>query len=284
VTASIDPAGTTRLVGWLDRVLVGYFVVATVAVFGLWATYFSDGTAAAALFEPAEETGTLLGRTFGALAAGLLLGIAAAGLRGNRPWARSVTLFGSGMIGYAALNTLGETLLSGSAKSALLVLALVGALIVGRWSAAQPLLVVLPVLLAGCAAWLVGRAIQVGGGSLTNAVTVTAWPGPHYMAEATMALLTVWGLFAWHRGRAWGIQAALFGLGMYCYSTLNAMDWAYLNDRTVLPMLAATLAAAIAGAVHLAAAKEKRHAHRHRSIGPGRAPDGGRRHPVRRSG
>jgi hypothetical protein len=255
-----------------------------VAVFGLWASYFSDGTAAAAVLVPSEETGTLLGRTFGAAMAGLVLATAAVGLRTDRPWARSLTSLGVGMIGYAALNTLGETLASGPVESVLLVLALVAAMVVFRRPGDQSFIVVLSVLLAGCAVWLFGRALHVGGGSLTEVVTVSAWPGPHYVAEATMALVTVWGLLARHRRRGWGSRLALVGLGMYCYSTLNALDWAYVNDRTVVPMLAVTLGAAIAGAVHLMKTEENHHAHRQRSIGPGRPPNGGGRHPLRRQG
>ena len=284
MTVAIDRADSARTAGWRDRVLLGYFLVSAVAVFGLWASYFSDGTAAAAVLEPSAETGTLLGRTFGALVAGLLLSSAAAGLRSSRHWARSFASLGVGMIGYAALNTLGETLASGLVESVLLVLALVVAMVVFRRPGDQPFIVVLSVLLAGCAVWLFGRAIQIGGGSLTEVVTVTAWPGPHYVAEATMALVTVWGLLARHRRRAWGSRLALVGMGMYCYSTLNALDWAHVNDSMVVPMLAVTLGAAIAGAVHLMKTEENHHAHRHRSIGPGRAPDGGGRHPVRRQG
>jgi hypothetical protein len=188
------------------------------------------------------------------------------------------------MIGYAALNTLGETLASGSVESVLLVVGLLAALVVFCTSDDQPLVVFLCVLLGACAVWLVGRAMRVGGGPLTDVVTVTALPGPHYVAEAAMALVTVWGLLARHRGRAWGSRLALVGLGMYCYSTLNALDWAYVNDSMVVPILAVTLGAAIAGAVHLMKTEENHHAHRHRSIAPGRAPDGGGRHPVRQQG
>lgn len=284
MTASISRVGSTRLAGWRDRVLLGYFLVSAVAVFGLWASYLADGTAAAALFEPSEETGTLWGRTFGALAAGLLLSIAATGLQTGRHWARNLASLGVGMVGYAALNTLGETLASGSVESVLLGLGLLVVLVVGRTSDGQPLVVFLCVLLAGCAVWLVGRAMHAGGGSLTELVTVAAWPGPHYIAEVAMALVTVWGLLARHRGRAWGSRLALVGLGMYCYSTLNALDWAHVNDSLVVPLLAVTLGAAIAGAVQLMNTEETRHAHRHRSIDPRRAPDGSGRHPVRQQG
>lgn len=258
MTASINQVGSTRLAGWRDRVLLGYFLVSAVAVFGLWTGYFAGGTAAAAVFEPSEETGTLVGRTVAALAAGLLLSIAATGLQAARHWARDLALLGVGMVGYAALNTLGETLASGSAESVVLALGLIAVVVVGPTSEDQRRVVYLSALLAGCAFWLVWRAIHVGGGSFTDVVTVTAWPGPHYAAEAAMALVTVWGLIAWQRGRAWGSRLALVGLGMYCYSTLNALDWAHVNDGTVVPILAVTLGAAIAGAFHLIATAETR--------------------------
>ncbi|MDH3261956.1 MAG: hypothetical protein OEM22_02005 [Acidimicrobiia bacterium] len=139
--ASTERIRWARAPGWRDRALIGYFIVSAVAVFGLWARYFLDGTAAASLFQPAEENGTLLGRTFGALLAGLVLLIAAVGLRASRYWAQGLALLGAGMVGYAALNTLGETLAASSAESALLVLVLVVSLAVGRLSDDHPLLV-----------------------------------------------------------------------------------------------------------------------------------------------
>lgn len=259
---SINRPGPDGSAGWLDRILLGYFLVSAVAVFGLWAGYFADGTAAPAVFEPSQETGTLIGRTVAALAAGLSLAIAAIALKTARHWAPNLTLFGVGMVGYAALNTLGETLASGSAESVVLALGMVAAVVIGCSSDRQRHVVYLAAVLAGCAFWLVWRAMQVGGGSLTSVVTVTAWPGPHYVAEAAMALVTVWGLIAWVRGRGWGSRLALFGLGTYCYSTLNALDWAHVNDGTVVPILAVTLGAAVAGAVHLRKTEEIPHARR----------------------
>lgn len=282
--ASTDRVGSSRSPDWRNRFLIGYFSVSAVAVFGLWARYFRNGTAAASLFQPAQETGTLLGRTIGALLAGLVLLIAVVGLRTGRNRAQSFGLLGAGMVGYAALNTLGETLAEGSAESALLVLILATSLAAGGLSKDQPLLVVLSGLMACSAVWLAGRTALTAGGSLAAAVTVTSWPGPHYLAEAAMALGTVAGLFARARGRCWGGRLALIGLGTYCYSTLNAMDWAYLNDRTVLPVLAVTLGAAVAGAFHLITKEEASHANPHRFVGAGGAPDGAGRHPLRRQG
>ena len=284
MTASMRKAGQARGAGWKDRVLLGFFLVSAVTVFGLWATYFSDGTASGELFEPFEERGILLGRTSGALMAGFVLSIAAAGLQTGRRWARGLVSFGVGMVGYGALNTLGETLASRSVESVVLLLALLLAVVVLRTPTDHPRAARLCMVLAGCAVWLVGRTMQVGGGSLAHVVSVSAWPGPHYLAEAVMALVTVWGLLARRRGRAWGIWAALVGLGMYCYSTLNALDWAYVNDKTVVPMLAVTLGAAIAGAVDVMIREESHHANRHRSSNPGHTPDGSRRHPVRQQG
>ena len=282
--ASTGRVGLARTPGWRNRFLIGYFMVSAVAVFGLWARYFLDGTAAASLVQPVDETGTLLGRTFGALMAGLVLLIAVAGLRTGRYRAQSLGLLGAGMVGYAALNTLGETLAVGSAESALLVLVLIASLSTGGSSEDQRHLVVLSGLLACSAIWLAGRTALSAGGSLTAVVTVTSWPGPHYVAEAAMALGTVSGLFAWAGGRSWGARLALIGLGAYCYSTLNAMDWAYVNDRTVLPVLAVTLGAAIAGAFHLMTKEEISHANPHRFVGSGGVLDGGGRHPLRRQG
>jgi len=281
---SIGRVGSARTPGWRNRFLIGYFIVSAGAVFGLWARYFLDGTAAASLVQPVDETGTLLGRTLGALLAGLVLLIAVAGLRTGRYRAQSLGLLGAGMVGYAALNTLGETLAVGSAESAILVLVLISSLAVGGLSDDQRLLVVLSGLLACSALWLSGRTALSAGGSLTAVITVTSWPGPHYVAEAAMALGTIYGLFAWARGRSWGARLALIGLGTYCYSTLNAMDWAYVNDRSVLPILVVTLGAALAGAFHLMTKEEISHANPHRFVGAGGALDGGGRHPLRGQG
>ncbi len=157
------------------------------------------------------------------------------------------------MVGYAALNTLGETLAAGSGESALLALVLVTTAVAVPHPMGRAPSAVAFGLAAVAAGWLVLRSVSAGDGTLTDTVTVTAWPGPHYLAEAVMALATVTGLLAWRRGRPWGARLALAGFGTYCYSTLNALDWASVNDRAVLPVLVLSLGAAVAGAVHLVA-------------------------------
>lgn len=246
-----DRTGWTRTAGWKDRALVAFFTASALAVAGLWAGYFLDGTAAASPLRPADETGTLIGRTVAAGSAGLVLAVAAAGLWRGRPSAEGIGLLGAGMVGYASLNTLGETLAAGSGESALLALVLVAtAVAVGRPRGRSPSAVAFG-LAAVVAGWLVLRFVSAADGALTDAVTVTSWPGPHYLAEAVMALATLTGLLAWRRGRPWGARLAVAGFGTYCYSTLNALDWASVNDQTIIPVLVLTLGAAIAGAVHL---------------------------------
>jgi len=65
-------------------------------------------------------------------------------------------------------------------------------------------------------------------------------------AEFLMAAITVVGLIGWVQGKRWGRGLSLLGIGMFCYSAINSMGWAFTNNPILAaPMLFTLLLAAI---------------------------------------
>ncbi len=68
----------------------------------------------------------------------------------------------------------------------------------------------------------------------------------HLAAECIMAAITVVGLIGWIQGKRWGRGLSLLGIGMFSYSAINSMGWAFTNNPILAaPMLFTLLLAAI---------------------------------------
>jgi hypothetical protein len=50
------------------------------------------------------------------------------------------------------------------------------------------------------------------------------------LADYLMAAVTIMGMIGWLQRTAWGRSVAIFGLGMFCYSSFNSLGWALLSN------------------------------------------------------
>jgi hypothetical protein len=86
--------------------------------------------------------------------------------------------------------------------------------------------------------WPVDIASGAYIGGLFSGEDLPTIPIFRLLADYMMAALTMTGLIGWLQHRAWGKSVALFGLGMFCYYSVNSLGWAILNNPILaLPMV-----------------------------------------------
>jgi hypothetical protein len=72
-------------------------------------------------------------------------------------------------------------------------------------------------------------------------------PAYHILAEFLTAAFTLVGMYGWLKSKSWGRGMALFGLGMFCYSSVNSIGWAMRTSPVLIaPMIFTLILAMVA--------------------------------------
>jgi DMSO/TMAO reductase YedYZ heme-binding membrane subunit len=84
-------------------------------------------------------------------------------------------------------------------------------------------------------------------GGIFHWVSDETIPAYHVLAEFLTAAFTLVGMYGWLKSKSWGRGMALFGLGMFCYSSVNSIGWAMrTNPVLIAPMIFTLILAMIA--------------------------------------
>jgi hypothetical protein len=101
--------------------------------------------------------------------------------------------------------------------------------------------------LAVFAIWILNLSTGVFSEGLLAGQQETSLPLLHLMGEFLMAITTLIGVIGSWIGKSWGVGLTLFGLGMFTYSAINSLGWAFLNDPVqAIPMGVTILIAIVA--------------------------------------
>jgi hypothetical protein len=111
--------------------------------------------------------------------------------------------------------------------------------------------------LAVFAIWILNLSTGVFSKGLLAGQQDTSLPLLHLMSEFVMATTTLIGVIGSWIGKPWGMGITLFGLGIFTYSAINSLGWAFLNDSVQAISMGVTILIAFVGVPMFIGFREK---------------------------